>query len=193
MQYLLYAVVMWCGSKGSPSYLSSLPLTVKPVSARMSVPVGRYSCFRPPGCDGGLQNGLHIGLMERHEVPDLEVIGADPLRGQVCYGLTNDAFGRAPANQGDIGVDRAKQLRRLQSLRSPSILRRPFIMRVRIAGLPLPSESAAPASSCSSLAATPVALSVPARRGAAPQSVRQNVYTALPGHRLASRAPRSMA
>src|SRR5215831_7541800 len=57
-----------------------------------------------------LQDVPHFGFVEWYQVPDLQVIRCDTLFSQRSDDLTDDALGRAPADQRHLSVGRAKEL-----------------------------------------------------------------------------------
>ena len=50
--------------------------------------------------------------VQRHHPADLQLVGGDALFGEKLDRLVDDAFGRPPADQRDVGVARADELRR---------------------------------------------------------------------------------
>ncbi len=50
--------------------------------------------------------------VQRDEPADLQLVGGDALLGQLLARFADDAVGRAPADQGDVGVGRAFEHRR---------------------------------------------------------------------------------
>src|SRR5262245_20306029 len=113
MEYLLYTFDDMVGFEGFAVILEDLAVDRKArLGAQMSGQLTGVVVLHHQGAPAGLQDSPHFGLMERHQVPDLEVISRNTLCGQERHGLTDDPLCGAPANQRHLSVCRAKKLRR---------------------------------------------------------------------------------
>src|SRR5437667_232238 len=111
MEYLLYAFNDVVGLKGFPVIFQNLAVHGKArlgpnVTRQLAGVVILYHQRMP----ARLQDVPHFGFMEWDQVPDLQVIRRDALVSQRSDGLTDDALGRAPADQRYVGGGRAKEL-----------------------------------------------------------------------------------
>src|SRR5262249_52030203 len=111
MEYLLYTCDDVVGLKGLPVILENFAIYRKArFGPNVACQLAGVVIFHHQCMSARLQDVPHFGFVEWYQVPDLQVIRCDTLFSQRSDGLTDDALGRAPADQRHLSVGRAKEL-----------------------------------------------------------------------------------